>query len=799
MYENDRVASNDRFSITVQRQVRPLRFAFAVDPEDNAAVRRAFEISTILWGGRFNALIPVFRNAPRHWPPPSTKRGRSMSALDAANGYLAAFEPDYVVEVGDSWRDGLTCPTYFRKKDSDLPTTYREQEDVLGLTVNSLFAEEYGRRQQFVQKEPVRAVIATFDGYDLLSAATFGAFSEAHQKTREHYARTFSAESITLGATDLWDFLRTPPLTPLRAGVISLSFRWYTRLTLFFCDPSSAIDIIDLWNLRALGWVIFPVPEGWADSSACERFIDSYEGDGGLLILKSHASSWRKWHGFVGRLQRRDKEKLLIRDTLPPIWTPRLQRDDGTWRLGCHSSEDEIELTVEGGAFRLPVASPRIAPDDRWAWTHHWANDIEISSPWDEERAAKLPQLRDVSNVVAPYGERDVSQVSDGSLTVRVKHRRERKFWSLPRYEQVVQEWTRDRSVTIELSSAGRVAQQIIRSFGALRLTWWIANVGLIEYLNRLAHTDVETSLDIPSGSRAQRGVRVGTATRQAIIDRLIQVAQERHEGRTLSRERFQQWADRHLKFLLDHSVLRVGLKIQCPQCSQRNWFQLPDLAEVLRCERCLQSFPFPVAQPREAAWEYRPIGPFAVENYAQGSYAAVLALRFLSFDSHGDAIWIPAFVMSANELSLECDFGALLRQHIGSGAFTFVVGECKTGNRRFLDKDFRACKTFAETFHGGAFVFVTTRRELDLAERRSIAALARRGWKLMDGRWRTPVIILTARELEAEMAATQCWKTAPEAVVEEYRNDYKSTDMERLARATQRLYLDLSPPTVAQ
>src|SRR3954469_13435106 len=103
------MASADR--ITIERRVRPLRFGFVVDPEDPAAVRRAFEINTILWGGRFNALIPLFRL----WPP----REKNMvagpfSPVDAANGYLSAFEPDYVVEIGECWHDELSVPESFR-------------------------------------------------------------------------------------------------------------------------------------------------------------------------------------------------------------------------------------------------------------------------------------------------------------------------------------------------------------------------------------------------------------------------------------------------------------------------------------------------------------------------------------------------------------------------------------------------------------------------------------------------------------------------------------------------------------
>lgn len=63
------------------------------------------------------------------------------------------------------------------------------------------------------------------------------------------------------------------------------------------------------------------------------------------------------------------------------------------------------------------------------------------------------------------------------------------------------------------------------------------------------------------------------------------------------------------MRELLARSVFRVGIKLQCERCAQRNWYALDDLSETVRCERCLQSYAFPASSPHDAKWEYRPIG----------------------------------------------------------------------------------------------------------------------------------------------------------------------------------------------
>lgn len=89
---------DEPINITLNRKVRPLRLAFLIDPPSRVQLMKAIQINTILWGGRFNPLIPVYRRTPRFWEerpftPPKAK--------DIVTGYLRAFDPDFVVNMTD--------------------------------------------------------------------------------------------------------------------------------------------------------------------------------------------------------------------------------------------------------------------------------------------------------------------------------------------------------------------------------------------------------------------------------------------------------------------------------------------------------------------------------------------------------------------------------------------------------------------------------------------------------------------------------------------------------------------------
>ena len=48
-------------TVQLERRLRPTRLGFLCDPSDLHQALRSIRVSTTLWGGRFNSLIPLFR------------------------------------------------------------------------------------------------------------------------------------------------------------------------------------------------------------------------------------------------------------------------------------------------------------------------------------------------------------------------------------------------------------------------------------------------------------------------------------------------------------------------------------------------------------------------------------------------------------------------------------------------------------------------------------------------------------------------------------------------------------------
>src|ERR1041385_2273451 len=84
--------------------LRPLKFAFLVDPRKMGALLEAIQVSTFLWGGRFCPIVPVISRVPTIW-----RKAEWFSRLNARKisaGYIDTYDPDFLVSV-----QGATLPS----------------------------------------------------------------------------------------------------------------------------------------------------------------------------------------------------------------------------------------------------------------------------------------------------------------------------------------------------------------------------------------------------------------------------------------------------------------------------------------------------------------------------------------------------------------------------------------------------------------------------------------------------------------------------------------------------------------
>ena len=82
---------------TIDIKVRPLKFAYLVDPNSPEQVREAIKLNSTLWGGSYNPIIPLHKRIPTSW---NEKPLKSPSAKQVILGYIDSFDPDILVQLG---------------------------------------------------------------------------------------------------------------------------------------------------------------------------------------------------------------------------------------------------------------------------------------------------------------------------------------------------------------------------------------------------------------------------------------------------------------------------------------------------------------------------------------------------------------------------------------------------------------------------------------------------------------------------------------------------------------------------
>jgi hypothetical protein len=778
-------------------RVRPLRFAFAVEPKDNASLLRIFQVNSSLWGGVFNFIIPLFRQVPSRY---REKYFKTPPAKTILKGLVEAFQPDYLVEIksGDAASYGIEFPAKRILVIEDLTARDDRGRCKIGIDLRSVCDDLYRTSFRFVQRHPPRVLIpsSTEKRFDLLFAATFGSLPEsgALSDVADIYLKALDGKRKAVNAIDFPQLFDQKNVYPLRATRHELNtFRnsWSIDSKLFYLDEKLPFDLIEFWNLRALGWDIAPLPASLAPRliDYCNHFIKSaYRAFPSPSNAFHHASllcarsqSFEELREFISKLTWPPPQFASLDHRVPRIWDEWGRGADHAEPQTVTHSEKSVDAHVIGDGLHLRSQPHNFAQDDPFcSQSAACANVLESFSggtpiiPWKSDVAATL--TRD-------FGEK-ITWISREGIVVLAGEHSFPSYLRVPSPINIFSSLTDSLGYKLSLSPAGSTCEQIIAAVGGLNLIGIVArSPELLRFIDRLAHEDLEVEIDSDEGV-ARKKMHKSYAPLPQVLEVIHKSNMEHPSGGTA-----------HLNALIRCKILKLGLALRCSECQHTSWFSLEDLAPRLSCSRCLAEFEFPSGSPpHKNAWAYRVIGPFAAGHFADGAYCVATALHFLNEKIAQQSSWLPSFKMrNESGKELEADFGMLAAPSRFSHRSSpyLIIGECKSFNR-FDQKDFARAREAAELFPGAVLCFCTFNEALDKNEIRGLTSLATHGRARLDvGKQMNPVLILTARELFSEFKMTDFYSLHGDKA-DYARSVYARHDMEELCDFTQQLYLGM-------
>lgn len=823
---------------SVSIKVRPIKFAFVVDPTDRNAVLEAIRISSFLWGGKYNPILPY----------DSSAEDKDKVLL----GYLDAYDPDYVTT-------SVQIPTestylYDPKKIAGkriiqsseiLMGVERRDTPKYGLGLFDILEYFSEKELKFQRRKPLNTdsfLPELGDNPSIFLASVFGNFHKEIENlfklsfeeeietkrlpcTLENYAEFLSGDTPSLMEISSSFDLESRPSPIYLSRAVSMDW-WGLGSGIFFLDAESIQDIIDFWNLRAIGWDLIAIPKQVADTEKIKDLVSRHiEQTFGIYqfnesiyryttMFKSRCTSLEEFENFAGSIEIRKPKntahsKLILKPSYPRIWDKDARYKDGVecCELDSENSYQDV-LSYDNWIDFKSVGPEFYKPSPLHHTESNFANEIEL----------RFFREKDLFAEVIPEGgehlERAISGVggdwrlSKKGIVVMSDRPDERVSMEVPKAEKVFIAWLRSQQWDLAISDKGHIAKQILEQLGGIDKLSSLANEDLIVLLEKM------NSLD---KSLRELSTKIGRLHKTLIDNNSLHSAEEiegfldqirniklpeQVEGKSMHHAAF--WADiqkiaakngvdpkEYLQSLMELQVFRLGVEIQCRICRQRSWYSIDELGYELQCPKCTKRFSIRSYSPKEIEWSYRTFGPFSLPNQAYGAYSVLLTLRFLSWVLQAATTPIMSFDARKVNTNIEADLGLFIKVERSRVGFAkLIFAECKTYNN-FTKNDADRMITLAEHFPEAILCFATLKPSLDKREKELIQSVVNQsqGYE-EDKRAFKPILILTNTELFSKYRPKMTWDNKGGEHAKVAKSYIGIRGLPELCEATQQLYL---------
>lgn len=706
--------------LTLERRLRPLRLVTVIRAGDSAELRKAIQFNSMQWGGLYNFIIPV------------RGRGKSVPKYSrrAADEVLREIEPDFVVTgkvdhrrlgVGDERQLSISSP----------PET---RSFTVGTDIIPVLQWRYDQELKYQLRHPLRVRHCELKGpLSLFVSACFGEAPSQRKKPIAHAIESLGGTVVKPNAGNFAESF-TECATLLTLGSSEVECLRGRRTAYFLLDGRNLGDISDFWNLRAMGWRVFPIPIQWASelSPKVATWIREHHAPSPplrevvtrALVVGSDSIDGAELDRFVKWLSAPTENLTVCRGAplvgdispLNDLSPPQLMtKEDVTTASG-----DTASITIRG-LFPPFQGAPLVS---RYACA-----TVVTLKGWEEPHLASVfPKgVREPEKMLGELGTRGARLVHSEGITVLGSSQHETFQVKRPTGTRLFHAWLAPRW-DVKLSPAGKVVERMVLMMGGFwQRRFWTTPpiVKLFEDINR----------------RPSRCMR---------HDVFLQRLRKEFGNKEVGDRIFEQWMRRR--------IIGLGLQIECAHCGQSNWLAATHVEHKVECKRCLESFDFPSLEPKKLApWAVRPLGPFSIETFAQGSFAAAATIGFLLHElaPHGEGTWAPSLTIEGVGEALEVDFMVLRPGFLErTPSPVLFLGECKTFGT-FEPKDISRMRQLRKAFPDAVLVLAKLSNEFSSIEKARLKKFVRTS----GGKRDRGVLLLTARELGAEFGLINTWQ----------------------------------------
>ncbi len=782
-------------NINVDLYLRPIRFAFLVNPNNQEALYEVFIVNSFLWGGKFNPIIPCFNEIIPSW---FKKTYELKNTRQITKDYLDFFEPDFIVETEPGIADGYGFDPSKIIHISNLTPTCRSY---YGLDVRDLYRNLKYKKPEFWSqyKDKIFYYETKNEIFENFIACNFGCLYHEYidyiyygiddrgYTYLDYYKDIFNPKIIELDSDELCKIYKNQnldlDLSVLDIGSYNIEtsehvkFNYidydYYRPDFFIMDATKTIDLIDFWNLRIIHPNTKAIPIQWiknlADLFKPRRFegnwYDNDEFDCIYMFSPSVPQKIRKefCYKYISSNNRCYQESY-----------PEISLNS---RYSIFSTQKSLTKNI---GIQIDLKKPQISFETLYP---EFINELSVSGkfPWANVVNLRIWSSENQIATVFPHDYKNpfflefnamhtskYTSTKEGIIIFPVGGY-EKQRWFLQDGTSAIKKWLENNKdiKKANISDAGRFTQNIIKILGGFDGVSTIANEEIVKLLNEVAENETK-SLQVNN-----------------FKNRIINSWQK---NKTMQ--------ERCLEKLVEQNVLELGQSIECIKCSRESYFAIDRLSKKLECNFCRDEFDYPKTPDdlKRVKYVYILKGPFTIKDYAKGGYASALAIRFFAnVIPLSECTWSTGQIITLNtNKEIEVDF--ILWHRGKNNKIQIVFGESKSfGNSTkdclFKEDDIDRMKDLAKLFPDCILVLST----IQYAENIHKDTIQRiKEFTQWGQENKVPIIFLTGSELfnanKLQISAEEIW----DGKFTDLSDFLSSNNLEELAHHTQKMYLSM-------
>lgn len=787
----------------IVKNLRPLKLAYIVRPNDMTSLKKVIETNFFLWGAKYNPILPLYYKKPQYLK--DNFRINKISEL--LYGNLKFFEPDFIVITGNIRVEEIASPTCEVIKLSDIYENIAEEGlPGYGIGLLEIVADYYDKEFKFMRRDQRSHYFPSYNqANNCFLKSVFGCFPEEFSSDGvKDITESLEAKEERITLNNYISFLEKESsinIHRLNSYELRIDYTKHIdseRHVIFILDPTSFIDTIDYINLKAAGYLVLPILRSSLKSDLAKKlclvFIedeawvhrDNPHATHSVTMQRSQSvtkEELQKFYKFVDppKFENQDWPKCFMRNDSLDFWSRWNQEKGHVSCVSITAGKKEIATSLEERYVRSKVFAPSFLSDRiPRSYKPRFANEIIVSiyaSDSETFEADIYPSNSDEVLRAAGLFGMDEWLIKDSGITKLCRTENDWIFFDINNAEEIFLSWLKSEGWEAKISDAGKVAYQMLKHLGGPFGIILLQGKKLIKFL--VGKSDEEGAEDRPQPSSGIES--------QAFKNKVIEAYNDHYIL----------WGeDKFIKSFFEHNIFQLGTELQCDVCSRRSWHPIDGLNYIIKCPHCLNTFEVPSHNPSAIKWSYKIIGPFSAPGKAAGAYCVLLTAKFFNRDGiMGNATTtVLSFEAEKNNVNIEVDLGLFYREGSYFDRSTeLIFCECKT-YRRFTKKDIKKMKVLAIEFPGSMLIFATLNDELTTGEKNILKPFVNACNKYYErDRPKNPVMILTINELCARAQPPYSWKDKG-GRYKPFAENSNIHSLLDICQATQKIYLDVDP-----